>query len=109
ALGFDFGNRGLAQRIDGEGERAPAQTGNGLERFGDVGAGDETSGQALGIVVRRARQQTASKTVTRQVTQAEAQPGRQMGSGFGEVFAQVRSEERRVGKECRLWWAAVHL
>ena len=31
-----------------------------------------------------------------------------MGQGIAKAFAQVRSEERRVGKECRSRWSPYH-
>ena len=87
ALGLGLGDGRLAEQIDGEGQRPPAQAGDGRERLVQVRAGDEAAGQPFGVAACRPGQEPADEAVARQPAQAQPQPRRQSGDPASRKYS----------------------
>ena len=90
-LGLGLGDGRLAEQVDGEGQRLAAHGGDGLERLGDVGAGDEAAGHALGVDVGGPGRATSPPTpFSGSQRTARRIHARQVVAGLGEYSRRCR-------------------
>ena len=62
----------------------------------------------IGILSISSKQSVPSKDVSINESSSEFSPNNRLESSSSEYAAQLRSEERRVGKECRSRWSPYH-
>ena len=94
AFRLGLGDGRLAEQVHGERQRAMPQVRDGVERFGDIAAGNEAAGEAFGVAARCPRDQLADHSVARQPAEQHAQAKR----------AGDRRPRLRYSRKWRLIW-----